>query len=343
MFDPTHELPLGPLMVDVSGLQLRADETLFLSQPAIGGVILFARNFYSREQVSALISNIKSIRKPSLLIAVDQEGGRVQRFKNEFFALPAAYQFGKLYEQDAKSARSLCRAAGRLMATELLQVGVDFSFAPVLDCVNLDSCVIGDRGFHEQAEVIVALAGAFIDGIKEAGMVASAKHFPGHGGVTTDSHFMLPVDERSLEQLVHRDLIPYKKLATAFSAVMTAHIQFPNIDNDLPTFSAFWLNEILRQEMGFSGLIFSDDLSMKGAHVGGNVIHRTKRALQAGCDMALLCNDPKGATRVADELGTSFKASQPRLLEMHAKPTKRITNTEITMLKNQLSSALSSI
>ena len=333
-------LPLGPLMVDVSGAQLSADEAAFLSQPAIGGVILFARNYESREQVAHLIDEIKSIRSPSLLIAVDQEGGRVQRFKHEFFALPAVYRFGQAYQQDPKSARHLCHAAGCLMATELVQVGVDFSFAPVLDCANLNSTVIGDRGFHEQPEIIAALAGAFIDGMSDAGMAATGKHFPGHGGVTADSHFTLPVDGRSLDQIAECDLAPYKKLANTLRGVMTAHIQFPRVDIDPPTFSAFWLNKILRQEIGFSGLIFSDDLSMKGAHVAGNAmdaVERTKRALQAGCDMALICNDPKSAARVADELGKSWAANQPRLLAMHAKSAHRITEPEIAMLKDQVS------
>ena len=339
------DLPLGPLMVDVSGTQLSADETAFLSQPAIGGVILFARNYRSKAQVAQLIDAIKSIRNPSLLIAVDQEGGRVQRFKHEFFALPAAYRFGQAYEQDPESALPLCRAAGCVMATELIQVGVDFSFAPVLDCANLNSKAIGDRGFHEQPKIVAVLAGAFIDGMSDAGMAATGKHFPGHGGVTADSHFTLPVDDRSLDQIAEYDLVPYKKLAAQLGGVMTAHIQFPRIDIDAPTFSAFWLQQILRQEIGFSGLIFSDDLSMKGAQVAGNavdaldsvdVVDQTKRALQAGCDMALICNDPKSAARVADELGKSWAANQPRLLAMRAKSTDRITETEIAKLKDQV-------
>lgn len=332
------ELPLGVLMVDVNGTQLGGDDAAFLSQPAIGGVILFARNFHNRAQVTRLIAEIKAIRSPALLIAVDQEGGPVQRFKHEFFALPAAYRFGTVYEQEPKLALSLCRAAGCLMATELLQVGVDFSFAPVLDCANLNSKVIGERGFHQQPKIIVALAGAFIDGMHEAGMVATAKHFPGHGGVTADSHFELPVDGRALDEITECDLVPYKKLASALHGVMTAHIQFPHIDIDPPTFSPFWLEKILRRELGFSGLIFSDDLSMKGAHVAGNAVHRAKRALQAGCDMVLLCNDRKNAAKVAAELGESgeyWAANQSRLLAMHAESAP-VTDTKIAKLKAQL-------
>ena len=340
MLNRPLELPLGPLMVDVGGRHLATDETVFLAQPAIGGVILFSRNYQSREQVSGLINEIKSIRTPSLLIAVDQEGGRVQRFKNEFTRLPAAYQFGDVYTQDPQSAIELCCTAGCLMAAELLQVGVDFSFAPVLDCANLHSTVIADRGFHAQPEIITILATAFIDGMRQAGMVATGKHFPGHGGVIADSHLKLPVDKRSLDEVVDCDLMPYKKLAKNLSGIMTAHIHFPKIDKDLPTFSAFWLHKILRQNIGFNGLIFSDDLSMKGAHVGGNVIRRTKRALQAGCDMVLLCNDHKSASSIADELGTFWQANQPRLLAMQAESSHRPTEADIARLRERLSGIL---
>ncbi len=337
MLNRPLELPLGPLMVDVGGRHLATDETVFLAQPAIGGVILFSRNYQSREQVSALINEIKSIRTPSLLIAVDQEGGRVQRFKNEFTRLPAAYQFGDVYTQDPQSAIELCCTAGCLMAAELRQVGIDFSFAPVLDCANLHSNVIGNRGFHQQPTIIVKLASAFIDGMQQAGMVATGKHFPGHGGVTADSHLTLPIDKRTLEEIADYDLIPYKNLAKKLAGIMTAHIHFPKIDADLPTFSTFWLNTTLRQEIGFNGLIFSDDLSMQGACTAGNAMQRTKSALQAGCDMALICNDHDSALSVADELGTSWQAHQPRLLAMQAQSAERITEADMTILKNQLS------
>ncbi len=329
------DLPLGPLMVDINGTFITANDKTFLSQPAVGGVILFGRNLESRVQAAELITEIKSIRKPSLLIAVDQEGGRVQRFKKEFFILPPAYKFGQIYRENPQLSVEYCRTAGCLMASELVNVGVDFSFAPVLDCANLESEAIGDRGFHEQPEVITTLAGAFIDGMNEAGMVATGKHFPGHGGVTTDSHFGLPVDNRSMVQLESYDLIPYKILAKKLGGVMTAHIHFPEIDKELPTFSSFWLGEILRDKIGFTGIIFSDDLSMEGALVAGNAVQRAKHALTAGCDMALVCNNRESAAQIADELGDSWKVSQPRLMAMYAAPENHDLN--IAALQNQLS------
>ncbi len=312
------ELPLGPMMVDVEGLTLTSTEKDFLCQPAMGGVILFARNFESRSQVSDLIAEIRSIRQPSLLIAVDQEGGRVQRFKNGFFELPAVFRFGEIYAEDPDRAIALSHGAGKLMAVELLDVGVDFSFAPVLDCANFSGKVIGDRGFHENPETIVKLAGAFIDGMNQAGMSAIGKHFPGHGGVSTDSHFDLPIDNRSLEQLMDWDLIPYQKLAKKLSGVMTAHVQFPGVTEDLPTYSPYWLNQVLRQQLSFNGVIFSDDLSMKGAHVIDDPVERTRLALDAGCDMALICNQPECAAQVVNALGATITADQSRLLAMKA-------------------------
>ncbi len=325
----------GPLIVDIAGTHITADEKLFLAHPAIGGVILFARNLESRKQAAELIAEIKSVRNPSLLIAVDQEGGRVQRFKKEFFILPAAHNYGRIYDDNPALSIKLCRAAGCLMASELRGVGVDFSFAPVLDCADLESDAIGDRGFHEQPEIIATLAGAFIDGMNSAGMVATGKHFPGHGGVITDSHFSLPVDNRELDQLNQHDLIPYKILAEKLGGVMTAHVQFPRIDRELPTFSSFWLNHVLRSEIGFTGVIFSDDLSMEGALVAGDAAQRVKNALTAGCDMALICNDPGSAERMADALGDAWQVDPIRLSSMRAKPAG--SDISISALQEQLS------
>lgn len=294
--------PLGPLMVDVGGLDLTREDIELLSLPAVGAVILFSRNFESRTQVTALIHQIKSIRNPALLIAVDQEGGRVQRFKKGFSALPTALDFGRIYDQDRDKALAQSLETGRLMARELVEVGVDFSFAPVLDCANLGSSVIGDRGFHQRPKVIAELAGAFVSGMNAAGMAAIGKHFPGHGGVIEDSHTELPVDNRTLRELEDCDLIPYKNLAGRLGGVMTAHVHFPNIDDELPTWSPFWIQSILRQRLRFRGVVFSDDLSMKGAGGAGTPLQRTQRALQAGCDMALLCNDRPAANEVARKL-----------------------------------------
>ena len=304
------DLPLGPLMVDVGGLELTDDDIDLLSLPTVGAVILFSRNFESRPQVSAMINRIKSIRNPALLIAVDQEGGRVQRFRKGFSALPAALEFGRIYDHDPDQALAMCQDTGKVMARELIEVGVDFSFAPVLDCANSNSSVIGDRGFHHHPKVISELAGAFINGMNTEGMAAIGKHFPGHGGVIEDSHAELPVDNRTMKELDGCDLIPYKSLVDRLGGIMTAHVLFPNIDDELPTYSPFWIQSILRKNLGFRGLVFSDDLSMKGAEGAGTPLQRTQRALQAGCDMALICNDSLAANEVARKLEMSESGTQ---------------------------------
>lgn len=303
---------LGPLMVDVVGTQLQQQDINLLLEPAVGAVILFSRNYESRTQVAELIKEIKALRNPSLLMAVDQEGGRVQRFRNGFFNLPAVHKLGQHYEIDPKHGLLLSESAGTVMAMELLQTGIDFSFAPVLDRANLESKVIGDRGFHHTPEILTELADAFISGMNKAGMAATGKHFPGHGGVMEDSHFDLPVDRRSLDELKVCDLIPFEKLASKLGGIMTAHVDFPNIDNQLPTFSKFWLETILRKKLGFNGLIFSDDLTMKGADAGGTDYQKTQKALAAGCDMALICNAPEIAKEVAQQLGGSIRPNQVR-------------------------------
>ena len=333
------EIPLGPLMVDVAGLSLSADEKDFLQLPSIGAVILFSRNFESKAQVSQLISEIKSVRHPALLIAVDQEGGRVQRFKKEFFTLPAVNKFGLLYETEPDRACQQSHIAGKLMAAELIEIGVDFSFAPVLDCANFQSSVIGDRGFHTDPKAICDLAGAFIDGMVSAGMSATGKHFPGHGGVIGDSHHELPVDQRSMQELAERDLLPFRHLANKLGGVMTAHVQYPEVVDELPTFSKYWINQILRQQMGFQGVVFSDDLSMKGAHGAGSPMQRTMMALDAGCDMALICNDPKNAQYVAQHLEVSYHCKPQQLsaiIAMAAKSSGSQTSTLVADLTKQL-------
>lgn len=307
-------------MVDVAGPDLTSEEAAFLTSPAVGGVILFSRNYQNPEQVSALIGEIKSLRSPALLIAVDQEGGRVQRFKEGFTRLPPMERYGQLYDPQPDLALDLCRCAGQLMAAELLATGIDFSFAPVLDCAKRGSKAIGDRAFHYDPDAITVLAGAFIDGMNAAGMVATGKHFPGHGGVIADSHFRLPVDRRSMAILEKKDLLPFRRLAGRLGGILTAHVSFTKIDPQCPTFSSFWLQEVLRHDMGFKGIIFSDDLSMKAAHNGGDVVERTRRALRAGCDMGLICNDHEKAARAVSSLGESIRADQGRLLSMRGAP-----------------------
>ncbi len=322
-------------MVDVQGLALSDHERRFLCSPNVGAVILFTRNFESKPQVRELIREIKSLRTPSLLVAVDQEGGRVQRFKKGFFPLPPIRQFGIRYDAEPQEARSLTRIAGRLMAAELADVGVDFSFAPVLDQANNTSTVIGDRSFHESASVIAELAGEFVNGMNSVGMSATGKHFPGHGGVEGDSHLMKPIDNRSLIELRNSDLAPYQFLASRLGGVMTAHVLFPKITDELPTFSSYWINQVLRQQIGFKGVVFSDDLSMKSAHDAGTPLQRTALALQAGCDMALICNDATNAEFVAQEL-TGAQTAQYRLETMRIKPEPLPADDEIAHMETQL-------
>lgn len=309
-------------MVDLGGETLAAERD-FLRHPAVGAVILFARNYRSKAQVRALVADIKALRSPTLLVAVDQEGGRVQRFTEGFHALPAAGRIGKLYDRDRARGIAMAETAGRLMAAEVLETGVDFSFAPVLDCRHPRSRprnhVIGDRAFHRDPAVICELAGACITGMNRAGMAATGKHFPGHGGVSADSHHRMPVDTRTLAELENRDLLPFTRLATRLSGIMTAHVMFAHITEQLPTYSPFWLKEILRQKLGFNGVIFSDDLSMEGAGGDVDIGARSVAALTAGCDMVLVCNDPDSARRVADGLKGDYPCDQARLLSMKAR------------------------
>jgi len=329
--------PLGPLMVDVAGLTLLDEEREFLRSDTVGAVILFGRNFVSKHQVEQLVSEIKSLRNPSLLIAVDQEGGRVQRFRDGFFSLPAAAQLGRLYDQNPQEAKQLSRIAGTLMATELIEIGVDFSFAPVLDRRNDESLVIADRGFHKAPQAIVEMAGNFIDGMNSAGMAATGKHFPGHGGVIGDSHLIKPVDGRSLEQMESTDLVPFRRLMDKLDGIMTAHVEFPRVDTELPTFSSFWLKDMLRDRLGFQGVVFSDDLSMKGAHGARSARQRTEKALAAGCDMCLICNHPESARVVARQLSYTSTPNQTKLDKMRANAGEMVTSEEKMAMQERLS------
>lgn len=319
------KLPLGPLMVDVAGAALRAEEAEFLRHPAVGGVILFARNYESKAQVRELVAAIRGVRAPALLVAVDQEGGAVQRFREGFAELPPLGDFGDLYEgagEDAGArAAVLARveASGGLMAREVLEVGVDVSFAPVLDRRDGGSEVIGARAFHAEAGAICELAEAYARGMKGAGMAAVGKHFPGHGGVRADSHVDLAVDGRGLAEVEAEDLLPYAHLMRRglLGGVMTAHVLFADVDARQPCYSEFWLREVLRGRYGFGGVIFSDDLSMAGAAVGGvegdGAAGRCIAALQAGCDMVLVCNDAEGARAAAEGiLGEGLEGGEER-------------------------------
>ena len=282
----------GSLMLDIAGTWLTAEDRQLLRQPEVGGLILFARNIENLTQVQELCRAIRAVR-PDLLLAVDQEGGRVQRLRRDFVRLPAMREFAS-----RPNAQELAEICGWVMATEVLAVGLDFSFAPVLDLDYQRSAVVGSRAFEGDPQRASELAGAFIRGMHSAGMAATGKHFPGHGWAEADSHVAIPVDERGLDELRGQDLVPFRKLATELDAVMPAHVIYPQIDDRPAGFSRRWLQDVLRDELGFRGLIFSDDLSMAGAHVVGDAASRIEAALMAGCDMGLVCND-RGAAELA--------------------------------------------
>ncbi len=279
----------GSLMLDIHGTWLTAEDRRILRQPEVGGLILFARNIEDPRQVRELCASIRAVR-PDLLLAVDQEGGRVQRLRNGFVRLPAMRALA-----DNDNAEQLAEHCGWLMATEVLAVGLDLSFAPVLDLDHQRSAVVGSRSFVGDAELATRLAGAFIRGMDAAGMAATGKHFPGHGWAEADSHVAIPVDERSLDEIRARDLVPFQRLSQQLAAVMPAHVIYPQVDAGPAGFSRRWLQDILRGELGFDGVIFSDDLSMAGAHVVGDAASRIEAALNAGCDMGLVCNDRASA------------------------------------------------
>lgn len=299
----SRNLPPGPVVVDVQGLHLTDAERRRLRHPLVGGVILFARNYQSPGQLRALTDEIHACRTPPLLVAVDHEGGRVQRFREGFSAIPAMRTLGERWDQDVLAA---CREAtdiGRKMGEELRAVGVDFTFAPVLDLDWGRSSVIGTRAFHSDPRVVAMLARCLTHGLLLAGMANCGKHFPGHGFADADSHVAMPVDERSLDEILADDAAPYAWLGAALTAVMPAHVIYPQVDRKPAGFSKRWLQTILRRRLGFDGLIFSDDLTMEAATVAGGITARATAALKAGCDMVLICNRPD----LADELLASLE------------------------------------
>jgi beta-N-acetylhexosaminidase len=312
-------MSLGPVMLDVVGKELTADDIKRLQHPLVGGVILFARNFENCTQLAALTASIHAVRQPPLLIAVDHEGGRVQRFRDGFTKIPPMREFGKIWDTDRKKAKELAVQAGWILAAELRAHGVDFSFTPVLDMDYGDSLVIGDRAFHNDATAINELAFSLMQGLKKGGMAAVGKHFPGHGFVVADSHVSIPVDERSFDEIAANDMQPFKQMIDeGLAAIMPAHVIYPKVDDKPAGFSPKWLQKVLRERLGFNGVIFSDDLSMEGASVGGDVTTRSLAALNAGCDMVLLCNRPD----MADELLANLEWKMPalsilRLARMH--------------------------
>ena len=293
-------MSLGPIMMDVSGYTLTDTEKSQLAQSSIGGVILFTRNFESIEQVKSLIKSIRDINK-GLLIAVDHEGGRVQRFREGFTQIPAMGRLGILYDQDPDLAIDKAFSCGFVLAYELLDIDIDFSFAPVLDLDYGNSEVIGDRAFHSNPEAVVKLASSFVKGMHEAGMKSVGKHFPGHGFVSVDSHIGLPVDEREMDE-IRIDIEAFKGLIdNDLDGIMPAHVIYSKVDDKPAGFSEKWIKDILISQLGFAGVIFSDDLSMQGAHFIKDIGDRVDATLNSGCDMALICNHPELVSQVIDK------------------------------------------
>ncbi|PPE71296.1 beta-N-acetylhexosaminidase [Caldimonas thermodepolymerans] len=286
----THHAVHAPVVLDIAGTALSDDDRRRLQHPLTGGLILFSRNWESRRQLTELTAEIKSLR-PDVLICVDHEGGRVQRFRTDGFThLPPMRVLGELWMQDAMTATDAATACGYVLAAELRACGVDFSFAPVLDLDHGPSGVIGDRAFHRDARVATLLAKSLMHGLLLAGMQSCGKHFPGHGYVAADSHVEVPVDRRALKTILEDDARPYEWLSTSLAAVMPAHVIYPKVDDRPAGFSSRWLQDILRTRLGFTGAIFSDDLSMQGASVAGTPVQAAIAALNAGCDLVLLCN-----------------------------------------------------
>jgi beta-N-acetylhexosaminidase len=288
----TRPLAPGPVVCDVAGLALTAAERERLSHPLVGGVILFARNFESPRQLAALCAQIRSVRAPGLLICVDHEGGRVQRFRDGFTAIPPMRRLGDAWDRDPIEACRRATTIGRTIGTELRAVGVDLSFTPVLDLDYGTSSVIGDRALHHDPRTVTMLARCLNHGLLLAGMANCGKHFPGHGFAHGDSHHAEPVDERPLAAILERDAAPFGWLGETLTAVMPAHVVYPGVDARPAGFSSIWLQSILRGRLGFDGLIFSDDLTMAAACVAGGIVARADAALGAGCDLLLVCNQP---------------------------------------------------
>lgn len=301
-------MDIGPIIFDLQGLEISQAEQDLLTHPMIGGVILFSRNFTDVQQLTSLTKSIRSV-KQDALIMVDQEGGRVQRFKQGFTELPSLRELGRYYDICADSqpkALEISYKLGELMAMEILATGIDLSLAPVVDLDRSLSEIIGNRAFHSKVDVLITLARSYIQGMEAAGMPATLKHFPGHGAVVLDSHLALPHDERPMDK-VKEDMKPFEELAhdPNVKAVMPAHIVFDNLDSKPPCFSSFWLQEILRKQIGYEGAIISDDLSMEGAASIGPYPQRVSQALDAGCDIVLVCNNRDGLMDILSNEFTS--------------------------------------
>ena len=313
-------MALGPVMLDLDSTALTPVERELLAHPNVGGVVLFARNYAEPRQLAALVDSIHAVRTPHLLVAVDQEGGRVQRFREGFTRLPPMAALGTLHDRDPAGAEEAAQELGWLLAAELRAVGVDISFAPVLDLRRDISRVIGDRALHPAPDVVVALGAALMEGMGEAGMAAVGKHFPGHGSVAPDSHHELPLDERSRADILQLDGLPFERLAhKGLPGIMPAHVVYPQVDSRPAGLSRVWIQEILRDLFGFTGAVFSDDLSM-AAVTDRPPAERAQEALDAGCDMVLVCNDRPAAETVVESIGVQDRPlAQARLIRLHGR------------------------
>ncbi len=312
--------PLGPVVVDPVGTALGDEDRERFTHPAVGAVILFSRNYENPEQLTLLVEDIKRLREPELLVCVDHEGGRVQRFREGFTLVPPMRELGRQWDRDRDAAKALARALGYIMGSELAAHGVDFSFAPVLDLDYGGSSVIGDRALHFDPIAVGALARCLVEGFAGAGMAAVGKHFPGHGYATADSHVAVPTDERPLQEVLKKDVAPYKAaIEGGLAAIMPAHVVYTQADREPAGYSKYWLQEMLRGKLGFDGLVFSDDLSMEGASVAGGPAERARAALAAGCDLLLLCNDHAAQDALLESLKDAPPPAAGRLERMRHK------------------------
>ena len=312
-------MTLGPVMLNIEGCELTDEDRRRLKHPQTGGIVLFTRNYRDPRQLAELCAEIHALRDPPLVITVDHEGGRVQRFREEFQALPAMGRLGDLYDQDADEAIRLAEIFAWIMAAELRHYGVDLSFAPVLDIGSPNSSVIGDRAFHRDPEAITRLANAWVRGMRSGGMEAVGKHFPGHGTVAGDSHHVMPFDKREFSEIEALDLVPFRRvIATHLAGIMMAHVIYDRVDELPAGYSRYWIETVLRGQLGFDGIVFSDDLNMAGAETEGGFAGRAQRALHAGCDVLLVCNNADGADEVLDFLGSySNPTTQLRMVRLH--------------------------
>ena len=333
-------MSIGPLMIDLEGVDISPQEREWLTHPAVGGVILFTRNYQNKQQLTSLVSELHAIKKPKLLIAVDQEGGRVQRLRDGFTEYPPMRSLGKLYDENPTQGLKLSELLACHLATELREVGIDFTFAPILDLDTGKSEVIGDRAFHSDIDAVSALVSKFVVGLRKGGMESVGKHFPGHGTVKADSHFECPIDDRYENDLMFSDIIPFQRLIDhGIAGIMSAHVIYTHVDKLPASFSSHWLTNVLRRQLGFQGVIFSDDLSMKGAHVLGEITKRLKAALDAGSDMVLICNHPEDIPDALEYLSEyNNPSSQCRLARFHGKSPITLNVSENELLSEFIDS-----